>query len=206
MKKTVVIRERGSRKRSTPQSEERKDLRRFGELTSPNVLYRRVMTIAESTISTSAGGVIAAAGVTSTASVTSCADWASCANMYSSYRVRRIKVVAMPFYPVNTTAVTVPALAWVVPFYGALYPSTAAGFADSSGMKIVSGYKEWVFTCNNLKGDRDLDSKLWTPTNATIPTTEQYGIAIMGNAVASTASTPVWRYTAFFEIEFKIMA
>ncbi len=204
MKQVKVVRQaRGAK--STPKSEERKNLRRFGELASANLLYRRMMTIAETSITTSAGGLIPAAGVTSSASVTSCADWTSCASMYSSYRVRRILVRAFPFFVVNTTAVTVPALAWVVPFYGGLFPTSAAGFTDSSGVKCVSGYKEWVFTADTLKKDNDLDSHLWTPTNATIPATEQFGIAIMGNAVASTASTVVWRYTAFFEVEFKMM-
>lgn len=203
MKQVKVRRARGAS--STPKSEEKKDLRRFGELSSVNLLYRRMMTIAETSISTNAGGVIAAVGVTSSSSVTSCADWTSCASMYSSYRVRRILIKAFPFFVVNTTAVTVPALAWVVPFYGGLLPTTAAGFTDSSNVKCVSGYREWVFTANTLKKDNDLDSHLWTPTNATIPATEQFGVAIMGNAVASTASTVVWRYTTFYEVEFKMM-
>lgn len=204
MKQTKVVRRpRGGK--STPKSEEKRNLRRFGELSTINLLYRRMMTIAETSVSTSAGGVIAATGITASGSVTACADWTSCASMYSSYRVRRILVKAFPFFVVNTTAVTVPALAWVVPFYGGLLPTSAAGFTDSSAVKCVSGYKEWVFTADTLKGENDLDSHLWTPTNATIPATEQFGIAIMGQSVASTASTLVWRYTCFFEVEFKMM-
>ncbi len=115
-------------------------------------------------------------------------------------------IKALPFYVVNTTTITVPALVWVVPAYGGLYPSSAAGFADSSGVQFVSGYKPFTATVNRLKGDKDLDSHLWTPTNATIPTTEQFGLYYMGMAVACTANTPVWRYTTYFDVEFKIMA
>jgi len=163
------------------------------------------MSLSDSAVSTNGAGVIPATTMIATGSVTSCADWASCAAMYSSYRVRAIRVIALPAFVANTTAVTVPALIYVVPYYGGVIPSTISGFADTSGAIAVSGYKSMKKSVDFLTLNLDADSHLWTPTNTSITASEQFGIACMGTTTASTVSTLVWKTTYWFEVEFKIM-
>ncbi len=115
-------------------------------------------------------------------------------------------MVWLPAFPVNTTAVTVPALIYLCPFFGGVAPTTIAGFGDSSGLRLVSGYEKGKATVDFLTLNLDADSHLWTPTNTTVPTSEQFGLVCMGSATASTVSTLVWKFCVFLEVEFKIAA
>jgi hypothetical protein len=164
------------------------------------------MSYSDASINTTAGGIIGSTNLCDSQLVQSCADWSSCAAMYASFRVRSIKVIAKPAYKVNTTAITVPAMVYVIPFYGNLIPTTVPGFADSSEVKVVSGYEPWTFGADFLTLEKDGDAHLWTPTNTTVTSAERFGIAIMGTATPSTASTLVWKLTYFFDVEFKQMA
>lgn len=188
----------------TVRSRETQNLRAFGRLQDAGVTYTRIMSLSDQSISTNGAGVIPAGGIVSSNTATLCADWASCQNLYSSFRVKRIKIEWLPAFMVNTTAVTVPALIYMVPFYGGVAPTTIPGFADSSGVRLQSGYRGGKMTVDYLTMDKDGDSHLWTPTNTTVPASEQFGISIMSTATASTVSTLVWKATYYLEVEFKI--
>lgn len=188
----------------TAQQRQTQNLRMFGKLQDPGFTVRRVMCLADQSLSTSVAGIIAATGLCSSNTATVTPDWTSATAMWSSFRVHRIKIQWEPAYPVNTTAITVPAALWMIPFYGGVVPTTIAGFADSSGVRQVSGYRGGTMTVDFLTMAKDGDSHLWTPTNTTIPTSEQYGLAVMGSATASTASTLVWKYSVWLDVELKV--
>ncbi len=186
------------------QQREAANLRMFGKLQDPGFTVRRVMCLADQGLSTSVAGIVPATGLCSSNTATATPDWASATAMWSSFRVHRIKLEWLPAFPVNTTAITVPASLYLIPFYGGVVPTTLAGFADSSGVRMVSGYRGGTFTVDFLTMAKDGDSHLWTPTNTTIPTPEQYGIAVMGQSTASTASTLVWKYSVWLDVELKV--
>jgi hypothetical protein len=209
MKSAVLVVSEGKKSRKSDKSASRHQARinrGFDRLHGINVTYRRIMSYSDASINTTAGGIIGSTNLCDSQLVQSCADWSSCAAMYSSFRVRAIKAYAFPAYRVNTTAVTVPAMVYVIPFYGNLIPTTIPGFADSSEVKIVSGYDKWSHAADFLTLEKDGDAHLWTPTNTTVTSAERFGLAIMGTATASTASTLVWKLTYFFDVEFKAMA
>ncbi len=195
---------RSKQTQETTAKREAANLRMFGKLQDPGYTIRRVMCLADQSLSTSVAGIIPATGLCGSNTATATPDWASATAMWSSFRVHRIKLEWQPAFVVNTTAVTVPAGIYVIPFYGGVTPSTVAGFADSSGVRYVSGYKGGTFTVDFLTMAKDGDSHLWTPTNTTIPTSEQYGIAVMGQSTASTASTLVWKYNVYLDVELKM--
>ncbi len=194
------------RPKKTQQSVQRRQqvtLRRFGQLGDVSSIFRRVMAIGDLTLSTTAGGVIATANLASTTGISSAPDFSSCAALYQSYRCVGIKVLVTPFYPVPLAAVVVPAAIYVVPFWDGSPVASIAGALDSSDLKVCSGYKGYTFTIDARNRDLFLDERLWTPTSSTISGAESMGITVVGTASVSTASTPVWKYTVWYDVEFK---
>ncbi len=190
-------------KSETPNNRQQRVLRRFGELTEVSNTYRRVMCIGDLTLSTSAGGVVPVTNLASTTGISSAPDFSSAAALYQAYRCRGIKVVVTPFYPVPLTPTTVPAALYVVPFWDGNPIASIAGALDSANLRICSGYKGFTFTVDGVNNDLFLDERLWTPVSTSISGAESMGLTVVGQATASTVSTPVWRYSVWYDVEFK---
>ncbi len=178
-------------------------LRRFNVGKDVSNTYRRIMCIGDLALSTSGGGVVPVTNLASTTGVSSSPDFSSCAALYQAYRVRSIKVVVTPYYPVPLAAVTVPAALYVVPFWDGNPISSIAGALDSSNLRVCSGYKEYTFTVDGAGLNLFIDEDLWTPTSSAISGAESFGLTVVGMAAASTATTPVWRYSVWYDVEFK---
>ncbi len=171
-------------------------------------LYRRKMGGGTGTIATGAGGTISTVTLCGSQNASAlCADFASCANLYTQYRVVGMIVEMYPYLRVNTTAKEVTPCSCVCMFSGGLGATTFAGALDTSGSRLISGYSAGTFTVNYgdiATGDRD--AQLWTPTNTAVTSTEAYGLQLIDNGAALTASTNVWRYISWYLIEFRTSA
>ncbi len=162
-------------------------------------LMRRVCAL--NTITTNGSGVIPYQLLASSATISSFSDFASLAALYTQYRAVACRVTLMPYFPVNTTSVVVPATCIAVPFRGGLAPSSITQFLESSNPVILSGYKKAVLT-THYEGDND--AHLWTQTTAAIPATEAFGLCIIGQSVGATATTNVWNLLVEWLVEFRV--
>lgn len=204
MKRTAIANRRSKNARDTATRENRQMRLTVDKMAGQQRRFFRRMGGTTATLSTGGGGVLALSTLGNTSLVsTTCADFASCANLYVAYRVIAMEVVVLPFFVANTTAVTVPVTIIVAPFMAATGFTTYAGAIDSSRSQVCSGYKSYKFTASN-KGDND--AKLWTPTTAAIAGAEAYGLQCIGDATASTVSTPVWRVNVWYVVEFMLAA
>jgi len=180
------------------------DLAQLDRMAAKSRFFLRRMALPVGTLSTGVGGVVAATTLVSSASVQSTApDFASCANLYTSYRIRALEVKVLPFFPVNTTAVTVPALIAVCPFQNSGIPVTLASILDATDSQCCSGYRSYTFTAD---WGRDPNAKLWTLTNTAVAAGSSFGVCCIGFATGSTASTPVWALIAYAVVEFQLAA
>ncbi len=199
---------RRTRDSGSNSNEARYTLRAFNVANAVSNVYRRRMGGGTGTIATGAGGTIATATLCSSQSAsTLCSDFASAANMYTQYRVVAMLVELFPYLRANTTAKEVTPCACVCMFSAGLGATTFAGALDTTGSKLISGYDRGRFVVNygDLKtGDRD--AQLWTPTNTSVAAAESYGLQIIDNGVATTATTNVWRYITWYLIEFRTAA
>lgn len=194
-------RPRGGRKGKSAVRDVKYDIAQLDRLAAKSSTFLRRMGLAPSYISTSAGGVIPAGGLVSTGSVNSAPDFSSCTALYQVYRVRAVEVHVLPFYPVATSTVVVPALIAVCPYQNGNPPASLQGIIDSSGSVMCSGYRGYKFTADFR---RDPNAHLWTPVTSGIATTSQFGIAVCGQtAPTSTVSTPVWAIVAWAIVEFQ---
>jgi len=163
-------------------------------------------------LATNASGFIATQQITSDGA-RSCADWTNLSTRYLTFRVKAIRIRAWPIVDM-TTAVTVGG--------GAVTPHpTAIAFAT---YKEGNSYLSYVSLCTGADGrifngrERCIeytadwagnpDAKLWSPTNAAIPTAQQFAIQFQdqGAAPASAASTTYYRILYEFEVEFNVPA
>lgn len=194
-------RPRGGRKGKSAVRDVRYDIAQIDRLAAKSSTFLRRMGLAPSYISTSAGGVIGAGTLLSTGSVNSAPDFASCTGLYQVYRVRAVEVQVLPFYPVATSTVVVPALIAVAPYQNGAPPTSLQGMIDATGSIMCSGYRGYKFAADFR---RDPNAHLWTPVTSGIATTSQFGIALCGQtAPTSTASTPVWAVVAWAVVEFQ---
>lgn len=160
---------------------------------------RRVCSI--STITTNGSGVLPYQVVTGSSQISGFSDFSSLAALYTQYRAVAVRVTLMPYFPVNTTSVVVPATVICCPYRGGLAPSSLAQFLESSNRFLLSGYKQYELT-THYEGDND--AHLWTQTTAAIGATEAFGLALIGQSVGATASTNVWNVMAEWLVEFRI--
>jgi hypothetical protein len=189
-------------KKDTMTSDNARPERMYNRLQAHELTYVRKMGSPEFTVSTNVSGILALGTLASTVNVNLAPDFTALGGVYQMYRCRSIVVQVQPFFPVNTTAVTVPALIYVAPFYSGNSLNSIQGHIDGTGTKICSGYKGYTFA-TDYKGD--LDSHLWTPTSAAIAGAEAFGFTLIGTNVASTFSTVVWRCVIHYIVEFRMM-
>ncbi len=181
--------------------EERYDITQLDRFGAKAARFLRRMAFSPVNISTGAGGSVAATTLCNSAGVSASApDFSSCANLYTAYRVVAMEVHVLPYFPVNTTAVTVPSVMATCEFQSGLIPATYAQIADGSNARLCSGYKEARFGVDFRK---DPNAQLWTPTTSAIASGNSYGVALVSGGMASTASTAVWFVQAYALVEFQ---
>jgi hypothetical protein len=162
-------------------------------------LMRRICAV--NTVTTNGSGVVPYQLLALSATISSFSDFASLAALYTQYRAVACRVTLMPYFPVNTTSVVVPATCIAVPFRGGLAPSSLTQFLESANCSILSGYKKHVLT-THFEGDND--AHLWTQTTGAISATEAFGLCIIGQSVGATASTNVWNLLVEWLVEFRV--
>jgi len=156
------------------------------------------------TISTSVSGFVSPTQLANSGSVYANApDFSSCGNLYSSYRVVAMECHVEPFFPVNTTGVTVPAALAVCSFQAGAAPNTYQNILDGSDSRLCSGYKAYTFAVD-FRGDPN--ARLWTVTTSAITSANTYGLAVAGSSTASTVSTLVWAVAVWSIVEFQTSA
>ncbi len=189
---------------ATARAEDRRDSLYIDRFSAQSKSFIRRMSGGQLTISTGAGGTVALQTLASSANVSALApDFSSCANLYVAYRVLAIEVLVMPFFPVNTTAVTVPVTMVVAPFQAGTGATTYGGLVDTSRSVVTSGYRSGKFYAD---AKQDKNAQLWTPITAAIGASNAFGLQVIGDAVACTASTPVWRSNLWYLVEFRTAA
>ncbi len=160
--------------------------------------FRRLVTAA--IITTNGSGVLPVTLLCNTATVTGYPDFSSVVQLYQQYRVHAFKATFFPFQKVNTTALTSPAYAAVAPFRGGLTPAGLGTLVASPDCLHIGGYNSGIATVSFV-GDND--AHLWTPTNAAVSATEDYGLYLCGTSVAASANTNVWYVLIEAVIEFR---
>lgn len=192
--------------RSKGRKDEQQEVARlYKTLQTGKKIYSRWLAGAESSVSTSAGGVVALATLANAASISATPDFASLAALYTTYRCRAIRV---ELYPVFTAPVyngagitTPPVVVAVFPSFANTVPTTFQQALDSAGLKLMSGYKGGTIM-TSYRGDPD--AHLWTGTGSAIGSNEQFLVSIVGTAAASTASIAVFRVVPHYLVEFRI--
>ncbi len=191
--------------RRPKKSEQQQVERLYKSLHMDKKIYSRWMAGAETTVSTSAGGVVALATLGNAAVVNSTSDFSSIAAIYTAYRCKAIRVQLFPFMPNcwynGTTAYTMPAILAVFPWTSNTVPTTFAQACDVTGVKFVSGYEKAIVS-TTYRGDPD--AHLWTGTGSAIGSSEQFGISIIGTAATATASNAVFRVLVDYLVEFRM--
>jgi len=192
-------------KRKGPKSESQAVARLYHNLHQEKVVFKRWLCGTTTTISTSAGGIVALATMANAASVSSAPDFASLAGLYTTYRCRAIRVEVFP--RLNTAAyngsslATRPPVIACFPWVANTVPTTYQQALDVSGVKLLSGYSHGVIS-TTYKGDPD--AHLWTGTGSAIGSNEQFGISCIGTATAAEVSAVVWDVIPQYLVEFRI--
>lgn len=199
-----IAHKKALRKVPTVKSETTKDLRQFGQVNASTRIITRRVCGAVVNLSTNAGGLLVAATLISSSGASSSSDFGSLAALFTSYRVKALKVTLMPFYPVpyfnGVGTVVVPATVACSEFRGGLGGATYQAIADGSKCRYLSGYKSFTLTADYSK---DNDAQLWTPTTAAVGATESYGLLVCGQATAASVNTLVWAVNPEYLIEFR---
>ncbi len=188
-----------------PRSEEQQVFRMYKNIKGEKNILSRWLVGNETSVSTSAGGVVTLQTLANAASASATPDFSSFATVYTNYRVKALRVDLFPIctVPVWSGAAiqTEPSVIAVFPSFANTVPTTFQQALDSTGLKLMSGYKGG--TCvTSWKGDPD--AHLWTGTGSAIGNNEQFLISCIGTALASTASIVVFRCIPQYLVEFRI--
>jgi hypothetical protein len=163
--------------------------------------FRKVSYIGS--VSTTAAGIISQTSVSSNSAFLSGSEFSSLANLYGEYRVHAISIKGIP----NQTTSTGSPLGYQT---GMMFCRYESGYQPTSTNNILSAESMKVFSTlepfqYQVKLDKFLDGKLWTATNAQIPTANQYGISFVGiNNATMVISSRVYDLLIEFMVEFRI--
>ncbi len=187
-------------------SEEQQVFRMYKNIKNEKRIVQRWCAGNEASVSTNGSGIVALATLANAASASSTSDFASFAGLYTTYRVKALRV---DLFPVSTCPVwngtgvaSQPSVVAVFPSFANTVPTTFQQALDVTGVKLLSGYKGGTVV-TSWKGDPD--AHLWTGTGSAIGNNEQFLISIIGTALATTsASAVVFRCIPQYLIEFRI--
>jgi hypothetical protein len=182
---------------------------RMDNLSSNKVVIERRI-VATGTISTNAAGFIVSNFVTTDQARSLGSDFGSFASRYTAFRVRACRIRLFPLVDV-TMAVNVGGGA-VTPHPQALvFASYREGLSYATYASAASGTDSRIFCgrerCIEYSADwsNNPDAKLWSPTNAAIPTSNVFGIQFLdtGAAPASGISTVYYRSVLDWDVQFQ---
>jgi hypothetical protein len=172
----------------------------------PGDIIRKRFTSPGVVIETTAGSLVAVNTSIDSAQVQNlpATEWASFAARYQFYRVRSVKMIVFPIYPGSgspTAGATGHSVLYVGDYLGASAPTSAAQILSDERAMLYSTSKTFSFTAT---WDLNPNARLWAPTNALIPTANQYGIAF-ASATASVlpASTNLFTYVLEWDVELR---
>lgn len=151
-------------------------------------------------IQTNVGGTYGATAIATSNNLSGTADFANLAGLYTAYRCKAMKIMVRPFYPCNTTGITVPAAIAIGDFVGGLGGATYASVRQQPEGRVCSGYKAYDFYCD-YRGNKD--AQLWSQTTAPISTAESYGIIAVGFGIGATPNTYFWSVDIDYLVEFR---
>ncbi len=194
-------------KQKRNQSEQQQVARLYKNIKGQKQIFERWFTGNEASVPTSAGGVIALQTLANAASVSATPDFSSMAVVYSTYRVKAMRVTLLPIMPnvvYNSTTATMytkPAVVAVFPSCANTVPTTFQQALDVNGVKLLSGYKGGVVMTSWIG---DPDAHLWTGTGSAIGSNEQFLISCIGTALTSTVNDVVFRCIPEYLVQFRI--
>lgn len=194
------------RKKGKYLSEDAKVAKLYKNIKGEKLIYERWMAGAESVLSTGAGGTVALTTLANAASVSSAPDFASAAVLYTTYRVKAIRVQLLPI--LNTSVyngagiTTPPSVIAVYPCAANSVPTTFAQALDCSGLKLMSGYKGGICQTSWIG---DPDAHLWTGTGSAIGSNEQFLISCIGTSTAAAANSGVFKVLPFYLVQFRMV-
>jgi hypothetical protein len=157
-------------------------------------------------VPTTAGSIVAVNTSIDSAQVQNlpATEWASFAARYQFYRVRSVKMIVFPVFPgagSPTVGANGHSVLLVGDYLGASVPASAAQILSDERCKMFSTSKVFTFTAT---WDRNPNARLWAPTNALIPTANQYGIAYATpTGTALPASTDLFSYILEWDVELR---
>lgn len=178
-----------------------------GRFSEGDIIVKK-MTLSSQAIACSAGAIIPVTTSVTSSLVQSAAaaEWSSFAARYQQYRVRKVRVRAFPTSRVNGLNsagqdVSLSSL-YVADYIGGSAPTTAAQVLSDEGAKVVSTGDNFVFQAD---WRRNPNAKLWNPTNAAIPTANQFGIAWASSTLTGfmPANATQFTYDVEWEVEFR---
>ncbi len=187
------------------QDEQQQVARLYKNIKGQKQIFERWFTGNEASVSTGAGGVIALQTLANAASVSATPDFSSMAVVYSTYRVKAMRVTLLPIMPNavynGATFYYAPSVVAVFPSCANTVPTTFQQALDVNGVKLLSGFKGGVVMTSWLG---DPDAHLWTGTGSAIGSNEQFLISCIGTALTATVNNPVFRCIPEYLVQFRI--
>ncbi len=194
-----------SKQQQRKRSEQQQVAKLYRTIKGGKPIFERWFVGNEASVSTSAGGVVALQTLANAASVSATPDFSSMATVYTTYRVKAMRVTLFPTLTVpcynGAALVSMPSVVAVFPSFANTVPTTFQQALDCNGLKMLSGYKGGVCMTSWLG---DPDAHLWTGTGSAIGSNEQFLISCIGTALATTASTVVFRCVPEYLVQFRI--
>jgi hypothetical protein len=127
-------------------------------------------------------------------------EWVSFANRYQFYRIRALRVQAVPLYPVNTTAIPHGILARGC-VMNAYYPAQYENIVALESSKASGTFEHFT---DVLTWDSNPNARLWNSTiNAPIPANQFAWVASSNNAIAQAISTVYYILFVQWDVEFR---
>jgi hypothetical protein len=162
------------------------------------------MTLPLQNITTSAGGIVTVNFISSTSVQSAPAsEWASFSARYQQYRVRGMKFILDPCFPVNTglTAVTGHSQLYFADFIGTAAAGSAAAVISDERMISFTSSKRIAFSADWA---RNPNAKLWNPTSAAIPGANTFSIVYCSSTTATMAVSQIYLVGVIeFIVEFR---
>jgi hypothetical protein len=165
-------------------------------------LWRRVLAHSGS-FSTAASGFVGVTAVTGSNAMSNSTDWTTVSELALEFRVLGIECEFFPILNAQTSYTTpAPPCYALCAYSSGLAPSTVDSILVGAQARIVSGHKPFKFSAS-AKGF--MDGLSWTPCNATISSTNTYGIYLtdLASGIAGPVSTKVLLVTFKYLVELR---
>jgi hypothetical protein len=165
-------------------------------------LWRRVLAHSGS-ISTAGSGFLGVIAVTGSNAMSNSTDWTTVSELALEFRVLGIECEFFPILNAQTSYTTpAPPCYALCAYSSGLAPSTVDSILVGAQARVVSGHRPFKFSAS-VKGF--MDGLSWTPCNATISSTNTYGIYMtdLSAGIAGPASTKVLLVTFKYLVELR---